>query len=428
MIARFRSPFLRTVTPSMKILFIHPAFPGQFKALAPSLVRRGHTVHALSRTMEVPSGWGGITVIPYAPSRTPASGVHPWAVEFETNAIHGEALFQQALTMKAEGYVPDAIVAHPAWGDSLFVKEVWPQARLGIYCEYYYRTEGADVGFDPEFPVHDIGNPCRLRLKNAANLLQFETADAGLSPTRWQADGFPRLFRDRITVVHDGIDTGAVAPNPGAQAVLNGTLTLTRADEVVTFVNRTLEPYRGYHSFMRALPRLLARRPRAHVLIVGGAGATYGAPPPSGSWRDIFIDEVRGSIPDADWSRVFFLGNLPYDHFVPLLQLSSVHVYLSYPFVLSWSVMEAMSAGAAVVAGDTAPVREVIEHDRTGRLTDFFDHRGLADSVADLLADRAARDRLGAEARAFIRASHDLHSVCLPRQLAWIDELADGRG
>ncbi|WP_085084927.1 glycosyltransferase [Azospirillum oryzae] len=412
----------------MKILFIHPAFPGQFKALAPSLVRRGHTVHALSRTMEVPSGWSGITVIPYAPSRTPTFGVHPWAAEFETNAIHGEALFQRALTMKAEGYAPDVIVAHPGWGDSLFVKEVWPQARLGIYCEYYYRTEGADVGFDPEFPAPDAGDSCRLRLKNAANLLQFETADAGLSPTRWQADGFPRLFRDRITVVHDGIDTEAVAPNPDAKAILNGTLQLTRTDEVVTFVNRTLEPYRGYHSFMRALPRLLARRPRAHVLIVGGAGAAYGAPPPSGTWRDIFIEEVRGSIPDADWSRVFFLGNIPYEHFVSLLQLSSVHVYLSYPFVLSWSVMEAMSAGAAVVAGNTAPVREVIEHDRTGRLTDVFDHRGLADSVADLLADRTARDRLGAEARAFIRANHDLRTVCLPRQFAWIDELADGRG
>ncbi|MGA1860474.1 glycosyltransferase [Azospirillum sp. 11R-A] len=428
MIARFRSPFRRTVTPSMKILFIHPSFPGQFKALAPGLVQRGHTVHALSRTMEVPAGWGGVTVVLCAPLRPQASGVHLWAAEFETNAIHGEALFRQALTMKAEGYVPDVIVAHPGWGDSLFVKDVWPQARLGIYCEYYFHGSGADAGFDPEFPVPDAGDPCRLRLKNAANLLQFEIADAGLSPTRWQADGFPSLFRDRITVVHDGIDTGAVAPNPDARAILNGTFTLTRADEVVTFVNRTLEPYRGYHSFMRALPRLLARRPRANVLIVGGAGVTYGTPPPSGSWRDIFIDEVRGSIPDADWSRVFFLGNIPYDHFIPLLQLSSVHVYLSYPFVLSWSVMEAMSAGAAVVGSNTAPVREVIEHDRTGRLVDFFDHRALADTVADLLADRAARDRLGAEARAFIRANHDLHTVCLPRQFAWIDELADGRG
>ncbi|CAO3363744.1 glycosyltransferase [Azospirillum palustre] len=412
----------------MKILFIHPSFPGQFKALAPSLVRRGHTVHALSRTMEVPSGWGGVTVALCAPLRPQAFGVHPWAAEFETNAIHGEALFRRALTMKAEGYVPDVIVAHPGWGDSLFVKDVWPQARLGIYCEYYFHGSGADAGFDPEFPVSDAGDPCRLRLKNAANLLQFESADAGLSPTRWQADGFPSLFRDRITVVHDGVDTGAVAPKPDARAILNGALTLTRADEVVTFVNRTLEPYRGYHSFMRTLPRLLARRPRAHVLIIGGAGVTYGTPPPSGNWRDIFIDEVRGSIPDADWSRVFFLGNIPYDHFIPLLQLSSVHIYLSYPFVLSWSVMEAMSAGAAVVGSNTAPVREVIEHDRTGRLVDFFDHRGLADSVADLLADRAARERLGAEARAFIRANHDLHSVCLPRQFAWIDELADSRG
>ena len=140
-----------------------------------------------------------------------------------------------------------------------------------IYCEFFYRTEGADTGLDPEFPATDPqGDACRIRLKNLNNLLHFETADAGISPTQWQASTFPEPFRSRITVVHDGIDTQAVAPNPHVKLTLNGKLNLTKDDEVITFVNRNLEPYRGYHVFMRALPEILKSRPNARVLIVGG--------------------------------------------------------------------------------------------------------------------------------------------------------------
>jgi glycosyltransferase involved in cell wall biosynthesis len=194
---------------------------------------------------------------------------------------------------------------------------------------------------------------------------------------------------------------------------------------VITFVNRNLEPYRGYHVFMRALPRLLRERPRARVLIVGGDEVSYGARPPKGqTWKQIFIDEVRGQIPDTDWARVHFLGRIPYDRFVALLQVSRVHVYLSYPFVLSWSLLEAMSCGAAIVAGDTAPVREVIAQDATGRLVDFFDGAALVNEVCALLDDEAARRRLGRAARELIRAGYDLRTICLPRQLRWVGELA----
>jgi glycosyltransferase involved in cell wall biosynthesis len=257
-------------------------------------------------------------------------------------------------------------------------------------------------------------------------------ADAGISPTHWQASTFPEPFRSRITVAHDGIDTNALRPNPGVELTLStaggGQLKLTRNDEIITFVNRNLEPYRGFHTFMRALPELLRRRPKARVLIVGGHQVSYGAPPDAqrygaDNWKDVYTREVRGDISDADWARVHFLGNLPYLHFVPLLQLSRVHVYLTYPFVLSWSLLEAMSVGCAIVASDTAPLREAIEHDRTGRLVSFFSPQALCEEVCSLLDAPQARERLGHAAREFAIAHYDLQRVCLPQQLRWVEAL-----
>ena len=406
----------------MRILFVHQNFPGQFKHLAPALAARpGHEVVALTMQKDPPAAWRGVRLVGYRAGRGSSPTIHPWVGDFEAKAIRGEAAFRAALRLKAEGFTPDAIVAHPGWGESLFLKEVWPDARLGIYCEFHYHAHGADVGFDPEFPAADPGEACRLRLKTVNNLLHFEQADAGLSPTHWQAATFPERFRGKITVVHDGIDTDAVAPDPRVDLTLNGTLRLTRDDEIVTFVNRNLEPYRGYHIFMRALPALLRARPRARVLIVGGDAVSYGARPPQGrSWKEIFLDEVKDRL---DPGRVHFLGNLPYEHFIPLLQLSTVHVYLTYPFVLSWSLLEAMSAGCAIVASDTRPLHEAIAHGETGRLVDFFDAGRLAEEVAALLDDPGERARLGQAARRTARERYDLRTVCLPRQMAWVEGL-----
>jgi len=418
----------------MKLLFLHQNFPGQFKHLAPALAAQGHEVVALTLQKVPETTWQGVRVIPYAVARGTSPTVHPWVADFETKVIRAEAAFRAMLALKAQGFAPDAVIAHPGWGESLFVKEVWPATKLGIYCEFFYHPHGADVGFDPEFPSTDPeGEACRLRLKNLNHLLHFDVADAAISPTHWQASTFPEPFRAKITVVHDGIDTDAIAPNPSVSLTLTtqagGEVTLTRRSEVITFVNRNLEPYRGYHVFMRALPEILERRPNARVLIVGGNEVSYGARPDpqrygNRPWRQIFIDEVRPRIADADWARVHFLGNVPYQHFIPLLQLSTVHVYLTYPFVLSWSLLEAMSAGCAMVASDTQPLREAITHGETGRLVDFFDVAGLASEICALLDDPAARQRLGANARAFAQAHYDLKRVCLPRQLEWVTTLA----
>ena len=409
----------------MNILFIHQNFPGQFKFLAPTLAQQGHAVVAMTMRKVSANEWQGVKLVPYNASRGTTPKVHPWVSDFETKTIRGEACFRAALELKAQGFTPDVIIAHPGWGESLFLKDVWPQVKLGIYCEFFYHPHGADVSFDPEFPVKDEGDVCRLRLKNLNSLLHFEVADAGMSPTQWQASTFPEPFRSLITVVHDGIDTAAVAPNPSVSLTLNGNLTLTKADEVITFVNRNLEPYRGYHIFMRALPEILKRRPQARVLIVGADDVSYGARPEEGKkWKDIFAAEVRPQISDADWARVHFLGHVSYEHFIPLLQLSTVHVYLTYPFVLSWSLLEAMSVGCAIVASDTQPLHEAIRHDDTGWLVDFFDVPGLANGVCALLDDPAARARLGANARAFAQANYDLKTVCLPKQSQWVEALA----
>ena len=410
----------------MKILVVHQNFPAQFRHFAPALARQ-HSLRILTLNRNIGERWEGLPVHHYTLPRGNTPGTHAGIASLESKVIRGEAAFHAAQKMLAEGYTPDVILAHPGWGESLFLKDVWPNAKLGIYCEFYYHPSGTDVGFDPEFPEMDAAIAPKMRLKNTNNELHFPIADAGLSPTHWQASTFPARFRDKIDVIHDGIDTTALAPNPNISLTLNSTLTLTRADEVITFVNRHLEPYRGYHIFMRALPALLKQRPKARILIVGAEGVSYGAKPVGDqSWKEIFAREVRAQISYADWSRVHFLGHLPYAHFVGLLQLSTVHVYLTYPFVLSWSLLEAMSLGCAIVASDTQPLHEAIHHDETGRLVNFFDFSALTAEVVRLLENPAERERLGRNAREFVLTHYDLKTVCLPQQLAWVERLARG--
>jgi glycosyltransferase involved in cell wall biosynthesis len=407
----------------MRILFIHQNFPGQFKHLAPALARAGHDCRSLTLRVDKPVTWHGVSVMPYRLRERSGQNVHPWLVDLDTKVTRGEACFRAAQRLKDDGYAPDLILAHPGWGEAMFLREVWPQARMALYCELYHHADYPHLGFDPEFDDRPgLAESLRIRLKNLNNHLHFPYAEAGLSPTRFQANTFPDDMRAKITVIHDGIDTRRAAPDPEARFAVNEAAALTRDDEVVTFVNRNLEPYRGYHVFMRALPRLLRERPFAQVVIVGGDEVSYGARPPEGrTWKQIFIDEVHDRIPDDDWARVHFVGRIDYDRFLSLLQVSRVHVYLTYPFVLSWSLLEAMSCGAAIVASDTAPVREVVHHGQTGRLVDFFDGDALVGEVCALLDNAGARADLGAAARALMCRDYDLNRICLPRQMAWID-------
>ena len=410
----------------MKILFIHQNFPGQYKHLAPALAAQGHTCVALTLRVKERQQWRGVTILPYEVRRRQGKGIHPWVQDFDTKVIRAEACYHAAVALREKGFTPDIIVGHPGWGETLFLRDVWPNARIGLYCELYHLSGPEHVGFDPEFqPKVGESEKLRIRMKNLNNLSHLPVCDMGVSPTQFQANTFPEAYRNKISVIHDGIDTNHVVPNEAVQFTLPDGSVVTRDDEIITFVNRNLEPYRGYHIFMRALPRLLKERPKAKVLIVGGDEVSYGARPKGDqSWKQIFIDEVRGRISTPNWERVHFLGKIPYTNFIELLQLTRVHVYLTYPFVLSWSLFEAMSAQAAIVASDTGPLKEAITHGKTGQLVDFFDADALIQEVCTLMEDADLRAELGQAARAQMVANYDLQSICLPRQLEWIDQLA----
>lgn len=411
----------------MRALFLHQNFPAQFVHVAQALKRAGgHELLALvpesnKRPRLVPTRTYG-----FDPARVPPSS--PLAGHYAARVARGEAVVGAMQMLKAEGFHPDLVIGHGGWGETLFVKDVWPAARLLLHAELCYAAEGGDVGFDPEFPAPDLMTTrLRARTRNTAMLQALLDADLAVAPTRWQADSFPAALRPRISVVHEGIDTDLVRPDQGANVTLRREgITLRPGNEVVTYVARNLEPYRGYHVFMRALPAILARRPNARVVIVGGDGVSYGAAPPaSTTWRQHFLDEVAGRL---DMARVHFVGHVPHPVFVRLMQVSAAHVYLTYPFVLSWSVLEAMSAGALVVGSRTPPVEEVIEDGRNGVLRGFFDADGIADVVTEALACPERFTLLRTAARRTVVEQFDLRRVCLPAWLRLIGAEPHGTG
>lgn len=410
----------------MRILLVHQNFPGQYRHLAGALQRLpGAQVLALGDAKNlagVPAP-SGLRRLLYTPGREPTAGVHPYLRNVEAAVLRGQAVVRVAQQLARKGFVPDLVCGHAAWGELLYVRDVFPAARILGYFEFYYQGQGADVGFDPEFPA-TLDDRLRIRTWNMVHQSSAFAVDAGITPTRWQASVFPPALQQQLHTIHDGIDTEALRPDPAARFEVPGGGHLDASDEVVTFVSRGLEPYRGFHIFMRALPELLARRPRARVVIVGRDKPSYGRLPVGAEhWRARMLDEVGARV---DLSRVHFVGTLPYPAFVRLLQISRAHVYLTYPFVLSWSLLEAMALGAPVLASDTAPVREVIESGRNGLLVDFFDTRALVDQACALLDNAGWRAELGAAARQTVVDRYDLRRVCLPAQMALVGALMAG--
>lgn len=394
----------------MNVLFVHNNFPAQFRHLASALARRADIKVAAigARSARAPKE---VRLIRYALPDIDVSAAHPFARRFDLECHRAEQVLYGLTNLASSGFTPDVVVAHPGWGEAMPIRTIFPHARVIIYCEFFYGHDGRDVGFDAEFPPIGADGAVGLQLKNAATLLAMAEADAGLAPTQWQRSTFPALLRDKITVLHEGIDTNAVRPRADATLRLPSGRELTAADEVVTFVARNLEPLRGYHIFMRALPQIMASRPNAQVVVIGGHGTSYGAPPPAGTtWQALFHDEVAGRI---DPQRLHVMGHLPYTDYLRALQISSAHVYLTYPFVLSWSLLEAMSAGCLVIGSDTAPVRELLNDDN-GIVVPFFDHARLADTVVEALADPERHQARRAAARATIRDRYDLATTCLP--------------
>ena len=403
----------------MNILFVHQNFPGQFKHVAVYFQAMGHNVVALAQ--KGASGNSEIRVETYTLPRGNGEGTHPWVTEFESKAIRGQACAEAAERLRASGFVPDVIFGHPGWGETLFLSAIFPAARLVCLMEFYYRPEGQDLGFDAEFSPSSFEAQARLASKNANLLLAMDAMDQGIAPTAWQASTLPAWARQKTRVIHEGIDTGLCRPDPSVHVEIPGRgITVRPGDEVLTFSVRNLEPVRGYHIFMRALPRIMAARPQAKVFIIGGDSVSYGRKPADGSYRDQFLKEV-GHMLDPD--RVFFLGKVSYRVFLRMMQISRCHVYLTYPFVLSWSLLEAMSCGALVVGSSTAPVLDAIEHESNGLLVDFFDGDALAAKVCEVLAHPERFDSMRRAARQSIIDRFDLHTVSLPAYTALLKDL-----
>jgi len=404
------------------ILFIHQNFPGQFCHLAPALAADGHTVLALGMG-PAPAKMPGVRYFRHAPvggtARAPAA-----LRDLSAKLLRGASAAASLQQMRDEGLRPDVICVHPGWGEGLFVRDVFPAARIIAYAEYYYGGTGSDSQFDPEFATLDsLAEAQRIRLRNTHLLHAIAEADAGLAPTEFQRARHPVWFRERTTVIHEGIDSRRFQPNPRACVRLaRASVVLRPGDEVVTFVARHLEPYRGYHIFMRALPALQRLRPHARIVIVGGNGVSYGAEAPAGdSWKDIFRREVA---PRLDMSRVHFVGRLPHAGLTELMQVSAVYTYLTYPFVLSWSLMEALSVGCLIVGSRTGPVEEVIKHGHNGLLTDFFDPDALAHTIAEAASRQGELADLRTAARQTILSRYELHNHCLPAQRRFLLDAA----
>ena len=394
----------------MKILFAHNNFPAQFRNLATALTRSPeHSVKAIG-ALDSP-GLEGVDLQRYRAPEKHASKVHPFARHFEMECRRAEQVLFAASALAASGYHPDIVFAHCGWGENLPLRGVFPKAILAIYSEFYFRAENQDFLCDPEAPRLDADGAVRLHCRNASTLLALADADLGISPTHWQRSTYPKEFQGKIKIAHEGIDIDRARPNPDAVFKTPSGLTLKRGDEVVTYVSRNLERPRGYHVFMRALPKVLNRRPHAHILIVGNDRVSYGPEaPPGTTWKEIFLKENADRL---DMSRIHFLGRVPYYDYLAVLQVSAAHVYLTYPFVLSWSLLEAMSVGCRIVASDTPPVREVIDDD-SGVLTPFSDSELLAEAIVDILRRPAVHDVKAANARAAVANRFDQRR-CVPR-------------
>jgi glycosyltransferase involved in cell wall biosynthesis len=410
----------------MRILFVHQNFPGQWIHLAKHYAASPENEvialrHSTNRRSDI------VRTIDYDFAERPSGGNYALGDHFALRTGRAAAVADAAFRLKQEGFRPDLIAGHGGWGETLFLREVFPEARQLVYAEFFYRSSGADASFDPEFGSaadHRAGYGSVAR--NAAMITALAYADRGLAPTEWQRSVFEPGLRERIDVIHDGVDTDLVKPDPGAFIkVGKGTITIRPGDELVTFVNRNLEPYRGYHMFMRALPGILAERPAARVVIVGGDSVSYGKAPPKGrTWKSIFLEEVKDRI---DMSRVHFVGKVPYPVFLNLLQVSAAHVYLTYPFVLSWSMIEAMAAGCLVIGSKTPPVEEVLTDGRNGVFVDFFDPDGIARAVVDALAKPRKYRKIRERARLDAIARYDLKTVSMPGLTRLFESLAAGR-
>lgn len=409
----------------MNFLFVHQNFPGQYIHLLRSLLADNHArpgTHEIVFMTEPNQNYlEGVRKVTYSRPPPPPKALAPAAREFESAAIRAQAGYQGAQQIKTLGFKPDIIIGHHGWGEMLNLCDVFPGVPILGYFEFYYRIHNSDVNFDPEFPMDETRFGA-VRGKNTINLLAVALEQWGQTPTRWQYDTYPEWARGKIRIVEEGVDLETCSPDPALRkkTVTVGPLTVTPKQKLLTFVSRNLEPYRGFHTLMRALPRILDERPDLVVSIVGGNEVSYGAPPHNGgNWKDILMNEVGDRI---DLSRVHFMGKVKYPDHLTLLKRSDAHVYLSYPFVASWSLREALACGCVLIGADSVTVTEFIKNGINGLITPTLDSAKLADNVLRVLADGKLSAQLRKGARAFAE-KHLAMNNYIERYRTYIEEI-----
>ena len=403
----------------MKILFIHPSFPGQYKHLVRHYAAdKKNQVVFISKKhrITVPDNVHNIV---YEVPREASPNIHRYLLGHEKAVLQGQEIWRICRKLKeTEGFTPDIIAVHPGWGDGLFLKDIYPNTPILSYFEFFYRFKGADVNFDPETPS-TIDDAARVRIKNDTNLQNLEMTDWGIAPTHWQKSVHPKEYQDKISVIHEGINTEVVKANAEASFTLKDGRVLKKGDPIITYVTRNFEHYRGSHQFIRAVKHIQELHPDALVVAVGADDVSYGRRPEDGKYyRHMLLDEVK-----PDMSRLFFTGTLAYDDYLKILQISSAHIYLTVPFVLSWSMLEAMAAECLVVGSATAPVQEVIKDGENGVLVDFFSPKEIAEKAVDVLNNPEKYAPMRKAARQRILDNYDTKHL-LPKQIELIEQIA----
>ena len=403
----------------MRYLFLHPVFPGQFGKVMEALARNpaNDVVHCsrISAVASIP----GVRKVRYKLPEPAQCQTLAFAQKMENTIQHAQAVLNAVHKLKQQGFVPDLIYGYAGWGPTLFMKDLYPKTPLLGYFEWFLNPYGAEYNFDPANPLAFEAQQA-LRLSNINMLLDLQACDHGVVPTHWQYSQFPAEYRrDKLSVLHDGVDTDFYQPAAGTAALQLPGLDLTGVTEIVTYATRGMEPFRGFPQFMRALAVLQKRRPHCHAVIVGTEEYFYTKPPLAAkSYKELLLRELGGEL---DLARIHFTGWLDKSQYRAVLQASRVHVYLTYPYVLSWSLLEALSCGCLVIGSRTAPVEEVILDDQNGRLVDFFDHHALAEQLEAALDRDPINDPLRRNARQTVVDRYALQKM-LPRHLALLSD------
>jgi len=382
----------------MNILFIHRELPGQFSALIHYFsATSAFNVYGICDTAqdslvaEMPEN---VTLYRYTLDRKQAPQTHHYVADLECSVLRAQCVVKVLQQCLQQDVHFDLIIAHTGWGEALYVKDIYPATPLLGYVEFFFHTHGADVGFDPAYPV-SLDYQLQVKTLNAQLLLGMNECDVLVTPTAWQKSLFPRCWQNDIHVIHEGVDIELVKPDKDAQFTLPNGIQLECGDEIISYCARSLEPCRGFPVLIKALEIICQQRPDCHILIIGGDEVSYSPALPNGqTYREQCLNDAQLPL-----NRVHFLGRVSYQTHLQILQLSSIHIYLTYPFVLSWSFMEAMASECVIICSDTAPVVELIEHQKNGLLIEFFDHQAIAEQVEQVFNHSGRMEQLGKQAR-----------------------------